>query len=662
MMNNLKQLEIDKKLETAFAYHEKGCFSEAENLYRQIVHSQPDNFDALRLWAMILRSKGEPAEAVKLFSKAVKINSLHPGTLNNFGNAYTDLGQYQQAISCYQRALKLHANYAEAFNNLGYAQLKLQQPKQALCNFEQAVRIKPDYLQSWQQKATAEMELGLYQQLIESIDKILSLKPNDAEAFNLRGNALILLNRDEEAITCFKRALYLSPANVAVLTNLGNINYTRRNFTQALAYLDGALAIDANLPETLNCRGLVLQSIYRYDDAIDCFLSALAISANFAAALTNLGIVYMELNRATEAEQCFQRSLNINPTCVRTLYNQSLLTENKLGKTGFEKLLKINRNARSLLAEEKYLIHFGLGRHYHQAGDFDSAFKHFAEGCRIKRETINYSRQHMTEHVDSIIQAFNSECFHTLKNTYYSNQQPIFILGMPRSGTTLIEQILSSHLQVSAGGEVAELLNISKLGIGMLNQAISTTQLKASNIQAWAAAYHEVLARLNLTATHITDKTNDHFLAVGLINLLFPSAKIIHVRRNPVDTCLSCFVTAFRDSHDYSYDLLDLAHYYLEYDRLMRHWHTLLPAQNLLEIHYEELITDQQGITGKLLEHCQLNWDDACINFYQNNRPVRTASTLQVRHPLYNSSVERWREYEKHLVPLLEVLSPVLKS
>jgi tetratricopeptide (TPR) repeat protein len=506
------------------------------------------------------------------------------------------------------------------------------------------------------------MELRFYQEAIISIDQLLSLKPHEAEVYNLRANALIFLHRDDEAIACFNRALALNPANVAVLTNLGNINYTRRDYSQALAYLDKALAIDAVQPDTLNSRGLVLQSMYRYDDAIASFQAALAISANFAAALTNLGIVYMEINRTMDAADCFQRSLNINPNCVRTLYNQSLLTENQLADSGFDKLIKINRQTESLFDEEKYLIHFALGRHYHQAGDFDSAFGHFAEGCRIKRASFNYCRQHMTQHVDSIIQAFDSDCFNNLKNTGHPSQQPIFILGVPRSGTTLIEQILVSHAQVSAGGEVAELLNITQLGIGILQQEVTSRQLQASDIQSWATAYLEQLKMFKVTATHITDKTNDHFLAVGLIYLLFPSAKIIHVRRDPIDTCLSCYVTAFKDRHDYSYDLLDLAHYYLDYDRLMSHWRSMLPTDTLLEIRYEDLIADQTRVTGKLLEHCQLTWDDACLKFHQNPRPVRTASTLQVRRPLYNSSVQRWRAYEKYLGALLDVLAPVLNS
>jgi hypothetical protein len=262
---------------------------------------------------------------------------------------------------------------------------------------------------------------------------------------------------------------------------------------------------------------------------------------------------------------------------------------------------------------------------------------------------------------DEIKQAFSAENIERLSGEGVSDSTPIFVLGMPRSGTTLTEQIIASHPDVYGAGELHYLLEISQRAVAGAAFPSNLRQLDRELLTAWGQEYLSALKRHAPEAARITDKMPQNFQMLGLIHLMLPNAKIIHVKRNPVDTCLSCFTMHFAaKSVKYSYDLTELAHFYVGYAELMEHWRNVLPENAFLEVQYEDVIQDVEGQARRLIDYCGLEWDNACIAFHENKRVVRTASVAQVRKPVYKSSVERWRRYEKHLGPLLDALGDLI--
>jgi hypothetical protein len=278
----------------------------------------------------------------------------------------------------------------------------------------------------------------------------------------------------------------------------------------------------------------------------------------------------------------------------------------------------------------------------------------------LKRATFEYDANAVTRHFDAIRRTFDRNTLERLRGAGDASTVPIFVLGMPRSGTTLTEQILASHPDVHGAGELPDLLAIAQRPVNGAGYPGNILALDRAQLTVWGADYVAGLRRHAPGAKHITDKMPANFFAVGLIHLMLPHAKIIHVNRNPVDTCLSCFTRLFNRKQNQTYDLAELGRYYVDYVRLMNHWRALLPAGAFLDVRYEDIVADPETQARRLLDHCGLEWNAACLDFHKHRRSIRTASVTQVRQPIYKTSVERWRHYEKYLGPLLDALGDLV--
>jgi hypothetical protein len=307
-------------------------------------------------------------------------------------------------------------------------------------------------------------------------------------------------------------------------------------------------------------------------------------------------------------------------------------------------------------------LDFALGKVYADIGDHGRAFQRLLAGNAAKRAAIAYDEQAALAQFDRVETVFTRELIAAKTGGGDPTRMPIFVLGMPRSGTTLIEQILASHPMVHGAGELS-----------VLNQVVNTVSatdgagfpypdyvraLDASGLQRLGAQYLagvDELARKHGAADfeRVTDKMPSNYYFAGLIHLALPNAKIIHSVRNPLDTCISCFSKLFSAEQNHTYDLGELGRYYRRYQQLMTHWHEVLPADSMLDIRYEDVVADLEGEARRIIAYCGLPWDERCLAFHKTNRPVRTASATQVRQPIYNSAVNRWRAYEKEIGPLL---------
>jgi hypothetical protein len=305
-------------------------------------------------------------------------------------------------------------------------------------------------------------------------------------------------------------------------------------------------------------------------------------------------------------------------------------------------------------------LHFAAAALLDRAGRYDEAFEHARRGKEGRRP--DYDPSHNSQWIDCHLEYFTPAKLQSLPRASHGSRRPVFIIGMPRSGTSLVEQILASHSQVHGAGELRTLMSIRRAAWTSLWAAEKPypdllDSMSKSIADELAGVYLSTIAALDERTTYVIDKMPDNFLLLGLIATLFPDSRVIHCTRNPLDTCLSCYMTYFAGGQEYSHDLAHLGSFYRDYDRLMKHWATVLNYP-LIEINYENLIHDMPGQARQLLVQLELPWEDACLNFHQTKRPVLTPSSDQVRRPVYATSVGRWKHYAKHLSPLIAALGP----
>ena len=425
-------------------------------------------------------------------------------------------------------------------------------------------------------------------------------------------------------------------------------------------------ALAPGSPDAHNNVGNLLALLGRFDEATRSYERALALRPQFAEVHNNLANVLKQQGHFDRAVQRYQQAIALQPDYADAHFNQSEIKTFQRDDQELPLLEALARDNSTVPAGKKPLVHFALGKALEDAGEYDRAFGHWLQGNALKRRQLAYDPQQPQQDLRQIVDVFDRQFFQRFAAAGDPTVAPIFILGMPRSGTTLVEQILASHPQVHGAGEHTALERLARrlpLSTGRLERYPAyLSHLDAAGLRRLGQAYLASLPALPTGKSRLTDKTTANFWYVGLIRLIFPGARVIHTVRDPVDTCLSCFSKLFTSGQAFTYDLGELGRYYRCYSELMDHWRTVLPAGAMLDVRYEEVVENLEQQVRRLLEFCGLSWDDRCLSFHQTARTVATASTVQVRRPLYDSSVGRWRRYEKHLGPLLAELSGLVRS
>ena len=559
-------------------------------------------------------------------------------TGNRFVSADPSLQAFQAATWFHQRGL---LQDAERFYR---AQLKL----------------KPNHFGSLHSLALICIQRGDLKEARRQIRKALNQNPNSAEAYNTLGYILQGLERVEEAIAAYQKAITLKPDYAIAYNNLGNSLLGCERFEDAVKQYQLAVATKADFAEAYKNLGGAFLALERYDDAIAYSDKALRIQPNLAGAYFHKGIALGTDGRLAEARASYEMAVKSAPRSGR--FHQSL-AEIKRYQNGDAHLVEMEALARemtSLPEEDQMCLHFALGKALMDVEEHERAFRHLLKGNALKRRRVCYDEQKSLSSLDRIRSAFTPEFMRSHASEGATSGLPIFILGMPRSGTTLIEQILASHPDVHGGGErpdfenaVTGIFATKRNDIAYLDCIRTLTK---SKLQELGSRYLATLRSVAPGASRITDKLPGNFRFVGLIHLALPNARIIHVRRDPIDTCLSCFTKLFSGELSYTYSLEELGRYYQAYAKLMSHWRQVLPAGAMLDVDYEALVADIEGQARRLVAYCGLAWHDRCVDFHRTKRPIRTASVAQVRQPIYTSSVGRWRPYRHLLRPLLEAL------
>lgn len=655
---------------------------DALSALRRAAELLPGDLEALRNLGSALHDQQQWAEAFEALRQVVAHQPNDVEALVDTGNALRGLGRARDAVALYERALALKPSMVEARNNLGNAHLELGELEQALTCYRQALEQKPLDPQIIANLSSAHRQSGQYEDAVAYARQSVALEPGSAAAHNNLGLALALLKRREEALASYKRALDLNPKSVDALNNLGNLLRETGDRAGALTVLRQAIELDPTRAESHSNLGNVLFELRQIDQALACQQQALALKPDHAPAHLSLafalrqkrkhaeaeascraalelnpryveahsflGELHADAGRFAEAEKCFRQALEIDPAFPFAL--ASIATHRKMTRED-TKWLRTTEGllTRSLESNAEIALRYALGKYFDDVKQYDSAFEEYRRANELsKRVGAGYNRIGLAQRIDEIVATFDADFIRTCHQTASESRVPIFIVGMPRSGTSLAEQILASHPAVFGAGEVS-----------FWNGAYDRYRAAQEKGTAGPAFLHELasdylrqLASLGGGRDRVVDKMPANFMYGGLIHAAFPAARIIHMQRHPLDTCLSIYFQNFFNIGAYANDLEDLAHYYSQYVRVTDHWRNLLPKNAWLDVSYEQLTADPEQGTRRILDFLDLPWDPRCLEFHTTDRVVITASRWQVRQQIHTSSAGRWRNYEKHLSPL----------
>jgi tetratricopeptide (TPR) repeat protein len=679
-------------LQQGILMHQRGEFVEAERLYRGILSNDPNDFDAQHLLGVVLHQQGRDREALEMLSAALKIRpdevvalsncaatlcalerfdealalldraiALRPEfaqTFYNRGTVLQALTRYEGALTSFDQAIALRPSFAEAHNNRGITLLGLKRFDEVLATYDKAIALKPDFAEALNNRGNVLKELNRFGEALSDYEKAIAIRSDYFEAFNNRGNVLRELKRYDAALDSFGRAIALKPTFAEAHNNLGNVQKELGRLTEAVQSYDQALALRPDFAEAHNNRGNVLGELGHYDEALMSYDRAIALDPNNSEAFNNRATAFVELGRLAEAQLAAQHAIRLAPR--KATYHRALgnLARYVAGDPRLSALEELAHNRHQLATDDRIELHFALAKAYDDLGMSEKSFDQLLAGNSLKRRQIAYDESGNLTRMDRARAAFTREFIQSHHGAGDTSSRPIFIIGMPRSGSTLVEQILASHSRVFGGGELRDFRDaveesISRLD-GLAHSPTTLLTAKDEDFRLLGRCYLNKISHLSADAARITDKMTGNFNLAGLIHLTLPNAAIIHTLRDPIDTCISCFSKLFGDGQlQYTYDLAELGRYYRHYQQLMAHWHRVLPAGRILDVRYEEVVGDLEGQARRIVAHCGLDWEPGCLAFHRITRPIRTLSAAQVRQPIYDTSIGRGHAYKALLRPLL---------
>lgn len=661
------QLTTEQALDQAVAAHNAGNLSQAERIYRAILKSQPGHPDANHNLGLIAVSMNQVEMALPLFKAAVDANPDFHQFWLSYVDALVKAGRSKAAKQAIKKAKKKGVDAkplsklaaqskprvgsnAQSHNNVGNTLLAEGSLGEAEASYRRAIALKADYAEAHYNLANTLYRLGRLSEAEASYNNAIEIKPDYVIAHNNLGSTLEALGRLDDAEACYQKAITLKPDYAVAHYNLANTLRDAGKLDEAEASYQTAVTIKPDYAVAHNNFGSVLFGQGRLDEAEARFSQAVALQPDYAEAHKNLGSVLKGLGRLSEAEASFNRAIALKPDYAEAYRHVTQLKKLDTQDDRFLKMLELY-DLDSLSDEQRSHLNFGLAKVNEDLENFEQAFTHYVQGNALRKKSLNYQ--------------FNQdlELFRCIKSTHPLLEQcvlepnnlaepatPIFILGMPRSGTTLVEQIISSHPLVTGAGELPY---VDLFGSALATGRSNMTQEALLNFRT------NYLGKLNehsVGKPWVTDKMPHNFRYLGLLTKALPEAKFIHVKRDPAAVCWGNFKTDFSANKlGYAWAIDDIVAYFELYQDLMAFWDNAL-QQRIYHLDYEQLTERQEPETRKLIDFIGIDWDDNCLAPEDNARRVSTASNLQVRQTVYTGSSEKWRKYEPFLKGAFDAL------
>jgi tetratricopeptide (TPR) repeat protein len=654
---------IADTLAQARQLHEAGKLAQADSLYAEILQIEPSHAEVLFLRGLVAEQQNRLDEALASYRRALAQRPQNATLLYHLGVTCQGLGLPEEAGEHLRECLRLRPEAAAAWFSLGNVSLQAGRSEEAISQYQEAIRLQPTLAPAFLNLANALQREGRLEEAADCLGGYLARQPNYAEAHYNLGNVLAAMERPEQAAEHFREALRLRPEFYQAHNNLGGLLLEQDRVEEAIEHFREALRLEPGNADARINLGNARRERLETALAVDAYEEALRIDPRNARAHNNLGEACLEMGDASRAQVHFREALRIEPAYVSPLLQLAANGFYSAAEPGIEEL-KARLNNSRLPEEAASQLHFILGYLLDRGDATDEAFEHFRRGNALRRSIFQrtgtaYDAESHTRWIDRLIAFFSADFFKRTADFGLASEVPIFIVGMPRSGSTLVEQILAAHPRIAGAGELKAVNRIvaalpAKLG-SRQSYPECVAELDAAAAGEMAEGYLAELRRHGPSALRVTDKMLDNYLYLGLVAVLFPRARVIHCRRDPLDVCLSCFFQYFKGL-SFTWDLDDLGRHDRDYERLMAHWQAVLPLP-VFEVAYEELVAGLEPMSRRLIAFCGLEWEENCLRFQENERVVRTMSRVQVRQPIYRSSVGRWRRYAGHLAPLMRALA-----
>ncbi len=654
--NSQSDLSARQHYEAALSSQSQGRLDEAERQYRMVLQLQHDHLGALHRLALLLIHTRRLAEAAKTYEQVLTIDTNDAVAHAHLGQVLRSLERNEEALFHLERSLALKPGSAETYVSLGNAYAALNRPSDALASYVKAQALNPRQAGAYDNMGNLLASMGRHAEAIVQFEKVLALHPGFVPAMNNLGDSLSALGRHEQAIAWFARALSIQPKDAFAEHKLGTALAALNRHEEAVVHYRKALAERPDFPAALNNLGNSLDALVRPAESLEAFEKLLVLEPDNAWAHLGAGNAHRILGRSADARRLYERAVALAPD-IATFRRAVVETEQfRPDDPQLGVMENLARNVASLSKNEQIELHFALAKAYDDIARHGSSFEHLQRGNALKRQTVAYDERAQLGILRDTEAAFTAELIAARHGQGNPSDRPIFILGMPRSGTTLVEQILASHPRVFGAGELLHMFDLVSTGHAGARFPFDIASLSSKELLRFGSLYVERLPAPAPPADRITDKLPANFSIVGLIHLALPNARIIHVRRDPLDTCFSCYANLFSRGLEFSYDLGELGRHYRAYESVMDHWRRVLPPGAMLEVQYEGLVADFETQARRIIEYCGLDWDARCLRFHETQRAVRTASAAQVRRPLFSHAIGRWRPYEQWLQPLLDAL------
>ncbi len=638
---------------SAQALHQAGDLRRAEYLYREVLRRDPSHAAALGALGVIGCQSGNLQSGVQLLREALAHAPQDADLNNNLGMALMTLGDARAAIPLFEQALMARPGFPEAHLNCGNALLAEGQQPPAEKHYRAALRLRADYVEAANNLGNLLFDRGRMEEAAQIMHKVTQLAPRFAPGHWSLARALAAAGRVDEAVVSCRRSLALDESPIAAWELLGQCLRWAGDLDGAAQAWARAVALAPDAAMLRDQLGLVQFTLGRVEEAAASFTHAERLAPHQPQVATHVGMVLSARGDRAGARAAFERALAVAPAHGEALRNLAEMAEDDADAATLPQRIEAALSAQTRAADNSDLL-FALGRLRDRDGDYAGAFASFTAANGLRRQQVPFDRDAQRDFIDAIIETFSPALMARTIAIANADERPVFILGMPRAGTTLVEQIVASHPQIHGAGELTFFPEQVPALVRRPGQASSYPRgigRRLHELAALAPRYLALLAARDGQAKRVSDKMPYNFLYLGVIGALFPRARVIHCRRSPLATCHSIFTRDLAGSHPYSYDIEGLAVAYVGYRRLMEHWRSLL-TMPMLELDYESLLDDQEGQSRRLIDFLGLPWDPACLRFHESRRAVATASQWQVRRPLYAEARDHWRHYREQLAPL----------
>ena len=656
-----RQIDAAKvSFEHALKLLRSGDAAAAERASRAALAQYPDDANFLVVLGAALNRQNRAAEAEAVLRKAIDADPGYAKAHEALAHALLAQKRPADAVPVLRQAVSLNPALKSAQVTLSQALLAAGQEQEAKGAFDELLQSHPQLQRL--AKAAEHHRAGQFEEAEAIYRELLRQDPDDVTVSRLFGVLALDAGNYRNAAVLLRQAVKLAPGFRAAWIDLCRAQTELHELDDAIASAERAIQLEPGRAGGYIALGNALARTNRTDDAIAAYRRASEIRPNNAEIALGLGNVLKTIGRQQDAITAYRDGIRLKPDFAELYWSLSNL---KTFRFEPGEVRAMEQALESGVLPDNAIVHFcfALGKACEDNGDHARAFAFFERGNNLRRIQEHYDPVNTEQMGERIRKVFSPTLIRESEGAGFADVAPIFIIGLPRSGSTLIEQILASHSQVEAthelpeGGRLVRFIDRQRIGGKTYPEAVPGFSRQA--LTEIGQRYDRETRRYRVGKPRFIDKMPNNFAMVGLLQLAMPSARFINARRDPRDTCLSCYKQLFARGQSFTYDLMELGDYYLEYQRMLDHWHQVLPGR-VLDVQYEAVVADLEGQTRRILEFCGLPWEDACLRFFATERAVRTASSEQVRRPIYGDAVGVWRHYEAQLAPLLDVLAPVL--